>query len=113
MVASVDETARADISQLRDTGAAQVVDLHEPDTGRGAAPFDNGGVGARRKRRQDRRFMIVGRREASRDDLRLLGKSPIIVESDAGAIRGPKVQDRIRERIVNADSFQRRTQSSE
>src|ERR1700716_935814 len=62
VVAGIDETARADVSQLSGTGATQVVYFHERDTARGTAASDDGGVSARRKRREDRCFVIVGRR---------------------------------------------------
>src|SRR5437879_3733238 len=88
VVAAINETARADVGQLSGTVAAQIVDLDEAHTARGAATSDDGSVGARRKRRENRRFMIVSGRDASCDDLRLLRKFPIIVECDAAAIRG-------------------------
>ena len=62
------------------------VNFHDRHTGRGVYAPHDGGVIARREISHNRRFQVVRRRYACRDDLSFLIAPPIIIGSDECAV---------------------------
>src|SRR6187401_3526044 len=58
---------------------ANLVDLDDADAARAAGPGQDRGIGAGLERHEDRRFLIVGRREAARRDRGRIGRIPPVV----------------------------------
>src|SRR4029077_13453366 len=77
----------------------QPVNFDQGDADRVVLAAHDGGVISWRECAQDSGFVVVGRREASRLDLRLLCIFPVVVRGDERAISIMQLQDRILQRV--------------
>src|SRR5205085_9944381 len=79
VVTGADKGTRAEVSQLRRRALGDVVHLKESYAGAVVLTPDNTGVASRGQGRVNRRFEIIGRREASGLNCCLLGISPVVI----------------------------------
>src|ERR1041384_2481261 len=89
------------------SGILQVVNFEETDAALARAFVDDGSVEARRKRGDNRRLEIVGRREFRFFDLLLGTFAPIIVRGDQGAIHVAQLESWIGHRVRYAGGNER------
>ena len=81
-----------------------VIGLDQADPGRAVFALDDGGVGAGREMRENRRLPVVGRREPGRADDSSLALAPVVVEGEESAVAVAQLQRRILQRAADARS---------
>ena len=106
MAAPESRPRRGASARKRGPDLLEVVSLDQTHAGRAVFPLHDDGVGAGRERSHDRRFPVVGWRQAGRFDLAFLRPLPIVVARDERAVRIPQIEHGIGQRV--GDSGQAR-----
>src|SRR5450631_2725036 len=100
---------RAQAKKLRSFRLIQAIGFNDCDSGCAIHSADNRGVVARREISHNRRFQVVRRRYASRDDLSFLIAPPIIIGSDECAVTVVQFQHWISQRARDWQRWTNRT----